>query len=61
MNMNKYIEEVMKFYNLGDKTFETDFRNLRMKISFRNAKNIDIFSSFLMVKYVEIKNFPPLY
>ena len=22
------IEEVMKFYNLGDKTFETDFRRL---------------------------------
>ena len=23
------IEEVMKFYNLGDKTFETDFRDDR--------------------------------
>ena len=26
------IEEVMKFYNLGDKTFETDFSNLIMSI-----------------------------
>ena len=38
-----------------------DFGNVRMKISFRNKKNIDIFSSFLMAKHAEIKNLPPPY
>ena len=32
------IEEVMKFYNLGDKTFETDLRRLRSEKTFQNLK-----------------------
>ena len=32
-----------------------------MKISYRNTKNVDIFSSLLMTKHAEIKILPPLY
>ena len=42
------IEEVMKFYNLGDKTFETDFSYLIVSRK-RQESNISTISKFIHI------------
>ena len=42
------IEEVMKFYNPGDKTFETDFRMVNTGIVWRQCGELHFFIEILL-------------